>query len=70
MLLGEVTLRIEDVDFFLSPLALIPFYCSRRGDRGENTFSAGDSATLLCSVGLCAVGEGRGVESLAGSVYS
>ena len=40
------------------------------GDRRVTAYSAGDSAALLSSVDLGVVGEGRGAESPAGSVYS
>ena len=55
--------------FARSPPLSLPTV-SERGDQEGETFSAGDSAALLVSVGLGAVGEGRGVESPAGSVYS
>ena len=58
---------------WIQPLSCFPshpFLQYKRGDRRANPSSAGDSATLLFPVGPGAVGEGRGVESSAGSVYS
>lgn len=56
-----------------STILFAPFPTSSTVAGGEaegDAFSAGDSAVLLQSVGLGAVGGGREVESPGGSVYS